>query len=139
MKSVTNNDNDNVLTRYKKQKNKKVSLENEIKNLSSRINNYKRFYWFNLVPVLGWIGCSILYFSKIKSMENELNRLRLRYDSTKANVFHMENLGCKSIEDFIDSVDDYNKDKQNSTLEIVEQKEESSQPLLGEQKGVSVK
>ena len=116
-----------------------MSLENEIKNLSSRINNYKRFYWFNLVPVLGWIGCSILYFSKIKSMENELNRLRLRYDSTKANVFHMENLGCKSIEDLIDSVDDYNKDKQNSTLEIVEQKEESSQPLLGEQKGVSVK
>ena len=130
LKSVTNNDNDNVLTRYKKQKNKKVSLENEIKNLSSRINNYKRFYWFNLVPVLGWVGCCVLYFSKVKSMENELDRLRTQLGDTESVISEMEKLGCKNIETFINSGDNYDKNKTNSNLEIAN--ESDKKPLLNE-------
>ncbi len=127
LKSVINNDPEqNVLTRYKEQKDKLPRLDKEISNLNNEINYYKKFYWLKWVPVLGWIGCAILYFGKIKSMENELHLLRLRYDNTKCNVFHMEDLGYNNIEDFINSGDNGDKNEKGSAVKIVEKKEKNS-------------
>ena len=139
LKSVINNDpKQNVLTRYKEQKSELPRLGKEISNLNHEINYYKKFYWLKWVPVLGWIGCAILYFGKIKSMENELHLLRSRYDNTKCNVFQMEKLGYNNIENFINPGDNGDKNEKGSAVKIVEKKEKNSlnndisntQPLL---------
>ncbi len=126
LKSVINNDQEkNVLTQYKEQKDEKDRLTKKISGLNDEINYCKKFYWFNLVPVLGWIGCGILYFSKVKSMENELNRLRTQLENIESVISEIENLGCKNIETFINSGDNYDKNKTNSNLEIANKKEEN--------------
>ena len=126
LKSVINNDSSqDFLTQYKNKKNEPALLENQISDLNSRINDYKKFYLFKWVPVLGWVACVVLYFVKIKSMENESNTLQTQHDNAKNIIADMENLGCKNIEDFINSKDDYNKDTQNSVSEIVENKEKN--------------
>ena len=127
LKSVTNNNNSQeFLTQYKNKKNEKVSLENRISNLNSRVDYYKKFYWLNLIPVLGWIGCVVFYFSKLRSIENELNMLQRQLRNAESAIFDMGSRGCENIEAFINSGDDYNKDKQNSISEIVKNKEEDS-------------
>lgn len=138
LKPVVNNDNSqNVLTQCKERKDEKDRLTKKISNLNDEINYCKKFYWFNLVPVLGWVGCCVLYFSKVKSMENELDRLRTQLGNTESVISEMEKLGCKNIETFINSGGNYDKNKTNSNLEIVNEEEGNinafdKKPLLNE-------
>ena len=138
---MTNNSNDNpnIVTQHKKLLNDKALLEKQINNLKISINKYEN-YWFNSVPVLGWICWCILYFVKISAIQNELNvsQQRLIEISNTITGTGMEELGWGDIETFIDSEDDYNKNEKNLDLKIVRDKDgnisndniSGNQPLL---------
>lgn len=139
LKSMTNNSNDNpnIVTQHKKLLNGRALLEKQVNNLKISINKYEN-YWFNSVPVLGWICWCILYFVKISAIQNELNVSQQRLIEISNTITGMEELGCGDIETFIDSEDDYNKNEKNLDLNIVREKDgnisndniSGNQPLL---------
>lgn len=106
--------NNNRLTLYKKLLQQKNMLEKKIRDLNDDIASYNKNYWVLLVPVFGWVGYCIYYFknkTSHKNKLNELNKLQAEYETVKANIDSMEKLGCKDINSFIDSEDNYDKSK----------------------------